>query len=253
MQKFLINAIKDYAGRKYWVVNFPGNRLPRSRKPARRVQKKFNSLEKAEEFLKEIKREWTKTGKIRLGLDPDLHCDVLRAVELLSEVPNGTLERAAYVFLQCVSGHEKRGMGYEVAINRRVELSPRFFLMVQNEAQCRKVSISEATEGLLSEVALCRAEQAIGRQKQSEETEYHALKKRNKIDCARLRELAREAKIRQEFSGIRMMFEEGRQSVLAQKAEYQRRWRQRKKEREAREKERQVTINGEGRGNGDMQ
>jgi hypothetical protein len=251
MQKFLINAIKDYAGRKYWVVNYPGDRSPRSRKPAKRVQKKFNSLEKAEEFRKEIKREWTKTGKIRLGLDPELHCDVMRAVKVLSEVPNATLERAAYVFMQCVSAREKRELRYEVAINRRVELSPRIFLMVQNEAQSRKVSISEATEGLLSEVALFRADQAIRRQKQREETEYLALKRRNKTDCARLRELAREAKIRQEFSGIRMMFEEGRQSVMGKRAEYQRRWRQRNKEREAREK--QVTINDDGRGNGAMQ
>jgi hypothetical protein len=168
----------------------------------------------------------------------------MRAVKLLNEMPNSSLERAAHVFLQCVSMREKRDMKYEVPVNRRLELSPRNFLFVQNEAKARNVSMNEAAEGLLSEVAMCRADQAIRQQIRTEETEYRELKRRNNIERQKLREMAREAKIWEDYSNVNMMFEQGRQSVLAQRAEYQRRWRQRKKERENREKE--VTTCGYG-------
>jgi hypothetical protein len=231
MQRFSITPILDYAGRRYFVVNYP------RRGTSGRRQKKFNSLERAQEFCSEIKREWANTGKIRLGLDSHLHCDVMRAVKLLNEVPNASLERAAHVFLQCVSMREKRDLKYEVPVNRRVELSPRFFLLVVNEAKARNVSMNEAVEGLLSEVALCRADQAIRQKIHTEEREYRELKRRNDIERLKLREMEREAKIWEEYSNVNMMFEQGRNSVLMQRAEYQRRWRQRKKEREAREKE----------------
>jgi len=125
-----------------------------------------------------------------------------------------------------------------------MELSPRFFLMVDNEAKARNVSISEAAEGLLSEVAMCRADQRIRQQIRSEETEYRELKRRNDIEREKLREMEREAKIWEEYSNVNMMFEQGRQSVLAHRAEYQRRWRQGKKERAARA--RVVTTCGNG-------
>ena len=241
MQRFSITPIVDYAGRRYFVVNYP------RRGTAGRKQKKFNSLERAEEFCSEIKREWANTGKIRLGLDSHLHCDVMRAVRLIGGVPNASLERAAYVFLQCVSSKERRGgdMKYEVPVNRRVELSARVFLLVMNEARARKVSVSEAVEGLLSEVAMCRADQRIRQQIHTEETQYRELKKRNEIERQKLREIEREAKIWEEYSNVNMMFEQGRNSVLMQRAEYQRRWRQRKKEREVSEK-REVTTCGYG-------
>src|SRR5262249_51873841 len=153
-------------------------------------------------------------------------------VRLIARVPNASLERAAHVFMQCRSAKEKRGsdMKYEVPVNRRVELSPRFFLLVQNEARERNVSVSQALEGLLSEVALCRADQAIRQQIHTAETQYRELKKRNEIERQKLREIEREAKIWEEYSNVNMMFEQGRQSVLAHRAEYQRRWRQGKKE-----------------------
>jgi hypothetical protein len=240
MQRFSITPIVDYAGRRYFVVNYP------RRGTSGRKQKKFNSLERAEEFCSEIKREWANTGKIRLGLDSHLHCDVMRAVKLLNGVPNASLERAAYVFLQCLSAKEKRGsdMKYEVPVNRRLELSPRFFLMAHHEARARNVSVSEAVEGLLSEVALCRADKAMRQQIKREETEYRELKRRNDIERQKIREMAQEAKIWEEYSKVHMMFEQGRQSVLMRRAEYQRQWRQRKKEREARERE--VTSCGNG-------
>jgi hypothetical protein len=117
--------------------------------------------------------------------------------------------------------------------------------MVDNEAKARHVSLNEAAEGLLSEVAMCRADQRIRQQIHTEETKYRELKSRNDIERQKLREIEREAKIREEYGNVNMMYEQGRQSVLAQKAEYQRRWCQRKKEREAREK-REVTTCGYG-------
>jgi len=89
---------------------------------------------------------------------------------------------------------------------------------------------------------MCRADQRIRQQIHTEETQYRELKKRNEIERQKLREIEREAKIWEEYSNVNMMFEQGRNSVLMQRAEYQRRWRQRKKEREA--KEREVTTCG---------
>ena len=170
------------------------------------------------------------------GEDRAFHCDALRAAKLLKVVRNATLERAAYVFLQCQSLKEKRGLGggYEVPADRRLELSPRIFLMVQNEARARKVTIQEAAEGLLGELAILRAGEAIRQQTQTEEAEYEALKKRNDLEWEKLRELAREDRIMQAVSDVNVTFEQGRQSVLRRKAEYQKRWRARKKERETR-------------------
>ena len=233
MQRFIITPIVDCAGRKYFCVNYP------LRGTSGRKQKKFNTLERAEEFCSEIKREWANTGKIKLGLDSHLHCDIMRAVRLIAGVPNASLERAAHVFMQCRSAKEKRGsdMKYEVPVNRRVELSPRFFLLAQNEARERNVSVGQAVEGLLSEAALYRADQAVRQQIKSEEREYGELKRRNKRECQKLLELKREAKILEELGQGNMMFEQGRQSVLMQRAEYQRRWRERKRQREAKERE----------------
>jgi hypothetical protein len=181
---------------------------------------------------------------VELGLDPALHYDVLRAAKILSDTPNATLEKAALIFRLCMSARELRGTSYQAPKQGQIELSPRFFLMVDNEAKARNVSISEAAEGLLSEVAMCRADQRIRQQVHTEETEYRELKRRNDIDRQKLREIEREAKIWEEYSNVNMMFEQGRQSVLAQKAEYQRRWRQRKKEHEA--KKREVITCGNG-------
>jgi hypothetical protein len=230
MHKFLITPIKDWAGRKYWCASYPDKEST-----SRRVQRKFNTLERAEAFLAEVKREWTRTGKVKLGLDRDLHSDVLRATKLLNGVRNATLERAVYVYLQCRSLSEKRGIagGYEVSSDRKIELSPRIFLMVQNEARARKVTIQEAAEGLLAELALHRAGAAIRRQTQTEEAEYEELKKRNDLEWGKLRELRREDEIMRAVSDVNVTFELGRQSVLRKKAAYQKRWRARKKARES--------------------
>jgi hypothetical protein len=238
MQRFSITPIVDYARRRYFVVGYP------AKGTTGRKQKKFNSLERAEEFLLEVRREWANTGKIRLGLDSHLHCDVMRAVKLLNGVPNASLERAANVFMQCRSMMEKRGsdMKYEVPVSRRIELSPRFFLMVQNEAKTGNVSVSEAVEGLLSEVALCRADQAIRRATRDENRELEELERRNAAEKKRLREIETEREIIRSFQGIDMVFEAGRRSVLEKRNTYARKWyAARKRKRKAEER---LTVNG---------
>src|SRR5262249_1669548 len=153
-------------------------------------------------------------------------------------------EKSALIFRQCRSVRELRGTRYEAPKVRRIELSPRFFLMVDNEAKARNVSINEAAEGLLSEVAKVRVDQTKREQIPTEQTEYRELKRRNDVERQKLREIEREARIWEEYSNVNMMFEQGRQSVLMKRAEYQRRWRERKKEREARQRE--VTRCGNG-------
>jgi hypothetical protein len=91
---------------------------------------------------------------VELGLDPALHYDVMRAAKILPDTPNATFEKSALIFRQCMSARELRGTRYEAPKERRIELSSRFFLMVDNEAKARNVSISEAVEGLLSEIAM---------------------------------------------------------------------------------------------------
>jgi hypothetical protein len=105
--------------------------------------------------------------------------------------------------------------------------------MVQNEARARKVTIQEAAEGLLGELAILRAGEAIRQQTQTEEAEYEALKKRNDLEWERLREMRKEDRIMQAVSDVNVTFEHGRQSVLRKKAENQKRWRARKKARES--------------------
>jgi hypothetical protein len=220
MQGFIITPTVDHAGRRYFVVNYP------RKGTSGRKQRKFNTLERAQEFLSEIKREWANTGKIRLGGDSHLHCDFLRAVKLLSGVPQASLERAAQVFLQCASMKEKRGkaMAYEVPVDRWIELSPRFFLMGQNEARARNITVAEAVEGLLSEVALGRADQAIRRARNEEKVELEELERRNAAEKKRLRELETEREIARSFQGIDMVFEAGRRSVLEKRNTYARKW-----------------------------
>ena len=109
----------------------------------------------------------------------------------------------------------------------------------------RKITIDEAVEGLLGEVAIRRAEAAIRQQSWTEETEYLELKRRNDIDWEKLRQMRREDRILKEVSDVNLIFEQGRQSVLLRKAEYQRRWRERKKARAKEEKTREASLDGD--------
>jgi hypothetical protein len=240
MQSFYATPNR-YGGRTFWMANYPAPRERWSRKAAGRAQRKFVTKEAAESFLQEVRREWIRTGRIELSTDPKLHFDLMRAVKLLvrSGLKNWSLERAVHVYLQCRAAREIAGrdMRYEVAMGRTIQLSPRFFLMAQNEARERKISLTEAVEGLLSEVAIVRADKAIRQSQYEERRELGELERRNAAEKKRLREIEKEREIRREFEGIDMVFEAGRRSVLDKRNKYEReRYAARKREREAKER-----------------
>ena len=223
------------------MANYPGPRERWSRKAAGRAQRKFVTKESAERFLQEVRREWICTGRIELATDPKLHFDLLRAVKLLvrSGAKNWSLERAVHVYLQCRAAMEipGRDMRYEVARDRTISLSPRMFLLVQNESNIRRVSLVEALEGMLAEVALARADEAIRQAMRDEKRELEELERTNAVEKKRLREIEKEREIRREFEGIDMIFEAGRRSVLDKRNKYQReRYAARKRERETKER-----------------
>jgi hypothetical protein len=233
MQRFFITPVID-RGREYFLASFPAERKPWSRRAAGRKQKKFSKREAAESFLQEIKREYFRKGGVTLGFDREAHYDFMRAMEVIADIPHGTLEKGAHLLRMSVSAAGRCGDKHEAApADRKVELRGRCFLMVQNEAVVRKVSMDQAVEGLLSEVALARAEQAVRQQAHIEEMEYEALKKRNDIDRKKLLELRREDEQRKELGKHEVMYELGRQSVLGPKAASQRRWRSRKRAEKA--------------------
>lgn len=250
MQRFCITPITTRDGKKYWVANFPGNKEVRIGRPAKRMakrmraakrrQKKFASQERAELFLAEAKREWERTGRIELATDSRVHCDLLRAMRLLAGVGGGaSLELAVLVYMQCRSAREiaGRSMRYEVARDRKVELNPRFFLMVQNEARERGISLAQAVEGLLGEVAIARAERAIRQREYDERRELEQLERRNEAESKRLREIGKERELRQKFTGLDMIYEAGRREVLERRNKYQRGWHERKRAERARKEQ----------------
>jgi hypothetical protein len=239
MQSFYVTPNR-YNGRVFWMANFPGpGRL--NGKSEGRGQRKFVTKESAESFLQEARREWIRTGRIELAADPKVHYDLLRAVKLLvrSGVRNWSLERCAHTFLQCCSAKEIAGrdMRYQVARDRTVSLSPRMFLLVQNESTVRQVSLVEALEGMLGEIVLARVDQAIRQATCDEKRELEELECRNAVEKKRLREIEKEREIRREFGKIDMVFEAGRRSVLDKRNKYERkRYAARKREREAKER-----------------
>ena len=208
------------------MANYPGPRERWSRRRSGRGQRKFVTKESAESFLQEARREWIRTGRIELATDRKLHFDLVRAVKLLvgSGVRNWSLERCAHTFLQCCSAKEIAGRGsrYEVARDRTVSLSPRMFLLVEKESGSRQVSLAEALEGMLAEVALARADQAIRRATYDEKRELEELEQRNGVEKKRLREIEKERELRWEFGQIDLIFEAGRRSVLDKRNEYER-------------------------------
>lgn len=243
MQKFCVTRILQ-GGREYFVANYPANRKPWSRKAAGRAQKKFNRRELAEVFLEEVRCEWIRRGKVELGLDAALHYDVMRAVKILSDVSNATLEKAALIFRLCRSARELPGKRYEVPLSRSVDLSPRFFLLVNNEAQKRGISLREAVEGMLGGWVEWEAERQVKERARAESEELAELRERNEKSSQKLGQIEKEDRLLALMGKQSQAFELGRNSVLLRRAEYQRRWRERKKEREKRQRE--VTTCGNG-------
>jgi hypothetical protein len=201
MQRFFITPIKQ-EGRRYWMANYPSEQKPWSRRAAPRKQKKFAKLEEAEMFLLEARREWVRKGGVRLGNDRDLHYDFMRAVDELAGVAGGTLWKAALVYRQSVSWREYRGGKYEVPIDRKVELNPREFLVVDAEARRLQTTVGNALEMIIGWWVEKEAVKVIKERLEAERTEvaeirelreaYEVLLEERKELAAALRRARRE-------------------------------------------------------------
>jgi hypothetical protein len=154
--------------------------VPRKRKAAPRKQKKFNSLERAQEFLAVAKREWASKGGVRLGYDREFHHDVMRASEELAGIAGGTLWKASKIFKKCTSWREYRGGGFEAPLDRRVELGPRIILALDREARAHNTTLAIAAEGIIGEWLEMNANKEIKAQVESE-----------RVEAAQIRELRR--------------------------------------------------------------
>ena len=159
------------------MANYPSDQKPWSRRAPPRKQKKFAKLEEAEVFLAEAKREWVRRGGVKLGYDRELHYDFMRAVEELAGVAGGTLWKAALVYRQSVSWREYRGGKYEVPINRKVELSPREFLMVDGEARRMQATVGEALAKIIGWWVEKEAVKAIKERLEAERAEVVEIRK----------------------------------------------------------------------------
>jgi len=245
MQGFCVTPVLQ-GGRQYFVANYPANRKPWSRKAAGRAQKKFNRRELAEAFLEEARREWIRRGKVELGLDPALHYDVMRAAKILSSTPNATFEKSALIFRQCMSARELQGTRYEAPKERQIELSPRFFLMVDNEAKKRGVSVREAVEGILAGWLESEVEREVKERTREEAREYKELVQRNEKTKRMLAQIEEEDRLMELMGKYSRAYEDGRNSILMERNRYQREWRRKRKEQEAKEQ-------SNGNGSSDLQ
>ena len=86
---------------------------------------------------------------MNLGGDRLLHRDVLRAVEVLNDVPGATMEAAARLLKECRSSRERRGGKFEEPKSRQVELSPRAYLGLVHEAREAGLRLSDLVEGIM--------------------------------------------------------------------------------------------------------
>jgi hypothetical protein len=200
-----------------------------------RRQKKFTTRASAEAFLAEVRREWIRRGKVELGLDRALHYDVMRAMKILSTVPNSSLEKAALIFRQCQSAKELCGGRYLAPENRAIQLSPRLLLLIQNEAKNRGTGIKEALEGALAEWVLDQAGRQVKELADQEAMELEALVRRNKKARQTLAEIKKEDRLLELMGKHSRAYEDGRNSILMERNRYQREWRKRQKERAAKE------------------
>ena len=234
MTRFTVTEVSQ-DGRQYFMANYPAERSWKAAKAAgrkqNRKQKKFSKREAAEAFLAEVKREWIRKGGVKLGIDPEAHYDFMRAAEVICAIPNGTLEKAALVYRMCHSAKEKRGGVYEAPLDRKVELSPRTYLGCVNEARKRGVSLGEAVEGILAGWFLEEAERQIKERIRTEEREYQELLERNERTKKMLAQIEKEDQLRALTGAQSWSYEQGRNSILMKRNQYQCEWRRKRKEK----------------------
>jgi hypothetical protein len=148
MQRFYLTAVKD-KGRPYWMANYPGERPVGSRRARPRKQRMFAQRVAAEEFLEAARREYFQRGRVELAYDRELHSDVLRAVKILADMPGATLSDGALLLRECRSSRERRGGGFEEPRDRMIELHPRLYLGMLNQARNRGMRLRDLVSGVL--------------------------------------------------------------------------------------------------------
>jgi hypothetical protein len=150
MKRFYITPIRNAgkAGRAGWMVDY-AVKDPERRGKWKRRQNMFLDRERAEDFLEEARREFLNTQRVELAKDRLFHCDVLRAAKILSDVPGATMEAAAALLKECRSSRERRGGRFEEPMDRKIELSPRAFLGIVNEARRRGMRVEDLVGGIL--------------------------------------------------------------------------------------------------------
>ena len=109
----------------------------------------FSSEEAARVFMRGRQREYILSKRLSVGWDGEEHKDILRAKAVLLGVPGASLESAAWLLRQCRSAKELRGGGYEVAVERKVELEPRTFLGIENVARKIGCKIKDVVEAAM--------------------------------------------------------------------------------------------------------
>jgi hypothetical protein len=146
MQRFYISPVQN-KGRLAFQVNY--GEIDTESRRWRRRQNLFWDPGLAEEFLMEKRREFLSRSRVNLGGDRLLHRDVLRAVEVLNDVPGATMEAAARLLKECRSSRERRGGKFEEPKSRQVELSPRAYLGLVHEAREAGLRLSDLVEGIM--------------------------------------------------------------------------------------------------------
>jgi len=146
MQRFYIRPVQN-KGRLAFQVNY--GEIDTESRRWRRRQNLFWDPGLAEEFLMEKRREFLSRSRVNLGGDRLLHRDVLRAVEVLNDVPGATMEAAARLLKECRSSRERRGGKFEEPKSRQVELSPRAYLGLVHEAREAGLRLSDLVEGIM--------------------------------------------------------------------------------------------------------
>jgi len=173
MRRYSIIAVKN-KGHDAWMVNYAVEDIAGGRLRWKRKQNMFWNLEKAQAFLQEQKREQANNGSTLLAGDRLLHCDVLRALKILSTVPNASFEVAAWLLKTCRAARELRGAKYEVPTTRQVELEPRAFLGCNNKARSVGITLKDLVNSIvlqwLEREAEARIEERIAREAREERT-----------------------------------------------------------------------------------
>ena len=146
MQRFYIRPVQN-KGRLAFQVNY--GEIDTESRRWRRRQNLFWDPGLAEEFLMEKRREFLSRSRVNLGGDRLLHRDVLRAVEVLKDVPGATMEAAARLLKECRSSRERRGGKFEEPKSRQVELSPRAYLGLVHEAREAGLRLSDLVEAIM--------------------------------------------------------------------------------------------------------